>query len=72
MDGSESIHRQADATAAARGGRPGVLEPADVFAVMREQLEFLLEHTRTDCAPGCPACDRLQQVERTLLLPFAC
>jgi hypothetical protein len=46
--------------------RPRVIVAADANDVMREQLEFLIEHAQCgDC--GCPQCERYFHV-RTLLL----
>jgi hypothetical protein len=46
--------------------RPRVIAAADADEVMREQLEFLIEHAlKVDC--GCPQCERYFRV-RTLLL----
>ncbi len=42
---------------------------ADANKVMREQFEYLLEHTRAgNC--GCQVCDRYSLVREALLLPF--
>jgi hypothetical protein len=46
--------------------KPRVVVAADADDVMREQLEFLIEHAQAgDC--GCPQCNRYHRV-RTLLL----
>ena len=46
--------------------KPRVVGAADANDVMREQLEFLIEHAQGgDC--GCPQCNRYHRV-RTLLL----
>jgi hypothetical protein len=46
--------------------KPRVVTAADANEVMREQLEFLIEHAQGgDC--GCPQCNRYHRV-RTLLL----
>ena len=46
--------------------KPLVVVAADVNDVMREQLEFLIEHAQGgDC--GCPLCNRYHRA-RTLLL----
>ena len=38
--------------------------------IMREQMEYLLNHVSASCFPGCPDCVRLEQVKRPLLRPF--
>lgn len=46
--------------------QPRVVVAADANEVMREQLEFLIEHAQGgDC--GCPQCNRYHRA-RTLLL----
>jgi hypothetical protein len=46
--------------------RPRIIAAADANEVMREQLEFLIEHgQKGDC--GCRQCERYHRV-RTLLL----
>ena len=46
--------------------KPRVVVAADANDVMREQLEFLIEHAQGgDC--GCPQCNRYHRA-RTLLL----
>lgn len=44
--------------------------PASHAEVMREQMEYLLEHVGANCFPGCADCARLEQVKRCLLQPF--
>ena len=44
-----------------------ILEPADEGDVMREQLEYLIEHAAQDVQCDCPECQRYLRV-RTLLL----
>jgi len=46
--------------------KPRVVAAADADDVMREQLEFLIEHAQAgEC--GCPQCERYSRA-RTLLL----
>ena len=46
------------------------VEQPSAMEVMREQLEYLLQHDDSDCYRGCPECRRLDQVRRSLLRPF--
>ena len=43
---------------------------ASTVDVMWEQMEFLVAHAGEACKPGCPECNRLEQVKRCLLQPF--
>ena len=45
--------------------------PASSTAVMWEQMEYLLSHTRSGCPVECPDCSRLAKVKTHLLQPFA-
>jgi hypothetical protein len=50
--------------------RPRVVVAADADDVIREQLEFLIEHAQAgDC--GCPQCDRYHRARALLLEAFA-
>jgi len=50
--------------------KPRVVVAADVNEVMREQLEFLIEHAQGgDC--GCPQCNRYHRARTLLLEAFA-
>jgi len=50
--------------------RPRVIAAADANDVMREQLEFLIEHAQDgDC--GCQRCGRYFRVRTLLLEAFA-
>jgi hypothetical protein len=49
--------------------RPRVVVAADADDVMREQLEFLIEHAQAgDC--GCAQCDRYHRARALLLEAF--
>ena len=52
--------------AAAPASKPRVIAAADPHDVMREQLEFLIEHAQGPTC-GCAQCERYTRV-RTLLL----
>jgi len=43
---------------------------ADVAAVMREQLDYLIEHTAGGLC-GCPDCQRFERVRAELLRIFS-
>lgn len=43
---------------------------APLLDVMLDQLEYLVAHKGPDCQPNCLACERLEQVEGWLMLPF--
>jgi hypothetical protein len=50
------------------------IRPADPREVMREQLDYLLDHAPAitpRCPDYCPDCRRLALVESLLLVPFA-
>jgi hypothetical protein len=49
---------------------PRVVGAADVNDVMREQLEYLIEHAQGGPC-GCPRCQRYQQARSLLLEVFA-
>ena len=50
--------------------QPRVVIAADANDVMREQLEFLIEHTQAgDC--GCAQCNRYHRARALLLEAFA-
>ena len=50
--------------------KPRVVVAADANDVMREQLEFLIEHALGgDC--GCPQCNRYHRARALLLEAFA-
>jgi hypothetical protein len=44
--------------------------PGDLHAIMREQLDFLIEHAESGCA-GCGFCERYARVKGVLLEIFA-
>ena len=46
------------------------LVKGDLHAVMREQLDFLIEHAESGCA-GCSFCDRYGRTKTILLEIFA-
>jgi hypothetical protein len=49
--------------------KPRVVVAADANDVMREQLEFLIEHAQAgDC--GCPQCNRYHRARALLLEVF--
>jgi len=50
--------------------RAEYINPAPVAEILHEQLDYLIEHARRSCAPGCEECVRLQQVQGWLLIPF--
>ena len=50
--------------------RAHYVDPAPLMDVMLDQLEYLVAHKSAECRPGCPACERLEQVEGWLMLPF--
>jgi hypothetical protein len=37
---------------------------------MFDQLAYLVRHKSAECPPNCLACERLEQVEGWLMLPF--
>ena len=47
-----------------------VPEPADANEVMREQLEYLIEHVADDLRCGCADCQRYLRVRSILLEIF--
>jgi hypothetical protein len=51
-------------------GRTRYVEPAPLMDVMIDQLEYLVAHKSAECPPNCLACERLEQVEGWLMLPF--
>ena len=55
----------------ARAQRPLYIPPAQAAAVIREQMNYLLDHVGPGCRPGCPDCLRLAHIEDWLLLPFS-
>jgi hypothetical protein len=48
-----------------------VRPPASHAEVMREQIEYLLDHLGAVCPPGCSDCVRLEEVQHCLLRPFS-
>ena len=50
--------------------RAEYVEPAPLADILHEQIDYLVAHASTACAPGCADCTRLQQVQGWLLLPF--
>jgi len=45
-------------------------EPADESDILREQLEYLIEHSARNAQCGCSACRRYQKVRAALLEIF--
>ena len=66
----DSANHPSAAAAQALGPRPCYVEPAPLSDVMFDQLEYLVAHTSSQCSPGCPDCNRLEQVKKWLLAPF--
>jgi hypothetical protein len=52
------------------GRSASFIEPAPLIHVLFDQLEYLVSHTVPECPPGCPDCDRLEQIRKLLLVPF--
>jgi len=50
--------------------RPLVIEAADTHAVMREQLEYLIDHAGTGIC-GCEECQSYAVIRTTLMKMFA-
>ena len=50
--------------------RADYIDSSPLPEVLREQLDYLIEHAAQSCAPGCEDCVRLQQVQGWLLIPF--
>jgi hypothetical protein len=48
-----------------------ISEPADETDVLREQLEYLIEHTARNAQCGCSECQRYLKVRSALLEIFA-
>ena len=46
------------------------IAPADLRAVVADQLDYLLCHGQGDCGAGCIDCARLAEVAPALLRPF--
>ena len=58
------------ATTAHLATRPGIIQAADANDVMREQLEFLIEHAQEgNC--GCVECQRYLRARTLLMEAFA-
>ena len=55
---------------APQGELPRIPEPADETDVMREQLEYLIEHAAEAVECGCPECRRYLRVRAALLEIF--
>ncbi len=53
----------------ARGGEQRMVK-GDLHSVMREQLDFLIEHVESGCG-GCSFCDRYGRAKSILLEIFA-
>jgi hypothetical protein len=70
MDTIELKPRGFDAEAKVRlAERPRVIPAADANQVMREQLDYLIEHAQAG-ACGCPECQRYLCARKLLLKPF--
>ena len=50
--------------------RPGVIQAADANDVMREQLEYLIEHAQNGLC-GCEQCQRYSRARALLMEVFA-
>ena len=50
--------------------RPLVIEAADTHAVMREQLEYLIEHAGSGIC-GCEQCQRYASIRSALMKMFS-
>jgi hypothetical protein len=50
--------------------RPKIPEPADETEILREQLEYLMDHTARNAQCGCSECRRYQKVRAALLEIF--
>jgi hypothetical protein len=46
-------------------------EPADETGILREQLEYLIDHTARNAQCGCSECQRYLKVRSALLEIFA-
>jgi len=49
---------------------PGIPETADESEILREQLEYLIEHTAEEMQCGCSECQRYLRVRSILLEIF--
>lgn len=67
---SFSFLRREDASLSPSPGSGCYLVQPSPMEVMREQLEYLLQHDDSNCYRGCADCQRLDQVKRFLLRPF--
>jgi hypothetical protein len=74
INSSESTHsspgKDSRASPAAARQSCNLGPPASHAEVMREQMEYLLDHVGAACVPDCADCARLEQVKRCLLQPF--
>ena len=62
--------REARVIAEGELGLPRVPEPADPNDVLREQLEYLIDHTERGVC-GCHECERYARVREILLALFS-
>lgn len=65
---TQSAERTGGKATPGRGGRPGAVVP-DWHPVMREQLEYLMEHVANGLC-GCAECHRYLRVRTALLEIF--
>jgi len=71
MSPTQGKHDDANAAKAAQlATRPGIIQAADANDVMREQLEFLIEHAQ-DGNCGCQECQRYLRARTLLMEAFA-
>jgi len=71
MSPTQGKHDDANAAKAAKlATRPGIIQAADANDVMREQLEFLIEHAQ-DGNCGCQECQRYLRARTLLMEAFA-
>jgi hypothetical protein len=50
---------------------PRIPKPAEEIGILREQLEYLMEHTARNAQCGCSECQRYLRVRSALLEIFA-
>jgi len=62
---------QTKSTLATESALPNILGSTDVCAVMREQLEYLIDHATEHIECGCPECQRYLRVRSILLEIFS-
>ena len=67
---SDAVTQPSSTVPEAEAGHSRYVEPAPLMDVMIDQLEYLVAHKSAECPPNCLACERLEQVEGWLMLPF--